>query len=168
MTQKPKAKYRHVLSVDIVGLSRPILTEEEQAQKIEILNRSLMECEVFKNVQKEEMILRQTGDGFIIGASGDPTFPIELAIQLQEKLQQYNQTLDIKHQIKIRMGIHSGTSYQVKGLTEDEWGDAFIGATRVMSVGKSDHILLSSKTALELIHLSTRYEQILHSIGEYT
>ena len=168
LTQKPKAMYRHVLSVDIVGLSKPDLTQEEQTQKINALNKYLMECEIFKNVQKKNMFSKSTGDGFLIGVSEDITFPIELAIQLHEKLEEYNQCLDVTHQIKIRMGIHSGTSSQVEGIVEDEWGEAYIGATRVMSIGDSDHILLSSKTALDLIHLSTKYEQILHYIGEYT
>jgi hypothetical protein len=165
---KSKVIYRHVLSVDIVGLSRKILTEEEQTQKIEILNTCLAECEIYKNTQKNRIFHKSTGDGFIIAVTDDLTFPIELAIQLQKQLQDYNRAFDITHQIKIRMGIHSGTSSQVHGLIKDEWGDAVVGATRIMSFGESDHILLSSKVAMELIQLSTRYRSIIHSIGEYS
>jgi hypothetical protein len=165
---KAKVIYRYVLSVDIVGLSRKILTEEEQAQKIEILNTSLAECEIYKKTQKNTIFYKSTGDGFIIAVTDDLTFPIELAIQLQKQLQDHNLDFDIPHQIKIRMGIHSGTSSQVNGLTQDEWGDAFVGATRIMSFGESDHILLNSKIAMELIQLSTRYRSIIHPIGEYS
>jgi|SRR5579872_5732627 len=167
LTQQPKVMYRHVISVDIIGLSKPDLTQEEQTRKIEVLNKCLMECEVFRNSQKEIRLSKSTGDGFLIGVSENITFPIELGIQLHEKLEEYNQLPDVTHPIKIRMGIHSGTASPVEFIMKDEWGEAYIGATRIMNIGGADHILLSSKIALDLIHLSTKYEQILHYIGEY-
>ncbi|MDE1818836.1 MAG: hypothetical protein KGI19_09565 [Thaumarchaeota archaeon] len=166
MSQTPKVGYRHALSVDIIALSNPALHDDEQRKKIEVLNQCLQDCEAYKNAQKESMKLNTTGDGFVIGVYIDPIFPIELALQLQEKLNQYNQGVDELHKIKIRMGIHSGISSPVSGFG-DEWGEAFIGSTRVMSIGEGDHILLSAKTASDLVHFSTRYEEMLHPIGEY-
>lgn len=90
LTQKPKIMYRHVLSADIIGLSKPDLTEEEQTRKIEVLNKYLKKCEVFKNSQNQNRFSKSLGDGFLIGVSEDITFPIEIAIQLHKKLEEYN------------------------------------------------------------------------------
>src|SRR5689334_15719981 len=122
LISKPKITYRHVISVDIVGLSKPDLTEEEQTRKIEILNKCLQKSEVFNKMQKQNCFSKSLGDGFLIGVSEDITFPIELAIQLQENVMKYNRDQDVTQQIKIRIGIHSGTSSPVEALMKDEWG----------------------------------------------
>lgn len=162
-----KVLYRHCISADIVGLTKPELSTEQQTEKIELLNKVVMECLAFKGAPKENMLNKLTGDGFIMGTSHDPTFPIKLAIELSQKLQSLNSSLEGERQVRIRIGIHSGPTVEINGITYDEWGDGLIGTTRVMSVGLADHILISSKTAQELIQLSEKYDEILHPIGDY-
>ncbi len=151
----------------MVGFSKIFPFTEEQVKKIEILNQKITECETFRNAPKEKMSFKPEGDGFIMSISEDPIFPIEFAIELQKKLRTFNQYKDEEHQIKIRIGVHSGITQKVKAIVDDEYGDAFVGVTRVMSFGDTDHILLSSKTALELIQLSEKYKELLHPIGDY-
>ncbi len=59
LVHTPKVGYRHVLAVDIVALSNPALHHDEQRKKIEVLNQSLLDSEVYKNAQIGDMKLEK-------------------------------------------------------------------------------------------------------------
>jgi class 3 adenylate cyclase len=160
----------HVFFVDIVGLSDPgVATAEEQREKIRVLNECIKNCEAFANVHEDEKYVLPTGDGMAIVYVKALTLPIELAIQLHQRLKEYDGKQPKPKVVKVRIGIHSGPVLSVEDVhgSQNFWGDGIVMARRVMDLGGEDHILLTERTAKDLIGHSNRYKNMLKSIGKY-
>lgn len=71
--------------IDIVGLSNPSLPVNKQREKIENLNDLIASCDAFKDFEDNKIIL-PTGDGMVIGYMINPELPLQLSIQLHQKL----------------------------------------------------------------------------------
>ena len=95
--------------------------------------------------------------------------PIKLAIELQEKLKEFNNNQGKNEQIEVRIGCHSGDVFFVNDLngTINLWGPGIIMARRVMDAGDSGHILTTSTMAESLIELSDEYRKIIHPIHDF-
>src|SRR5574341_1671967 len=76
--------------VDIVGLSDPSMSTKTQIKKIETLNKAISECDAYKDTPKETMLILPTGDGMLLGFLQGPELPLQLAVQLQQKLITHN------------------------------------------------------------------------------
>lgn len=156
--------------IDIVSLSDPKLSTKSQIKKIEGLTSCLLECDTYKTTPKENLLLNTTGDGFWIGFLQGPELPLRLAIELQERLAEYNKSKIPSETINVRIGLHSGISYVVKNVTGnlDIWGPGIILARRVMDIGDDGHILLSTRLAEDLCELSDEYKKIIRPVHDYT
>jgi len=101
--------------VDIVGLSDTTMSTKTQIKKIETLNQLMSECQVFKSVPSESLLLLPTGDGCCLGFLQGPELPLLLAVELHEKLAVYNKAKIPSETVRVRIGLHSGNCFLVDG-----------------------------------------------------
>lgn len=161
--------YAHFFFVDLVGLSKATVSTRNQVKKIEMLNKFIKECDVFKTTNKENSIKIATGDGMAIAFFMDQQLPLKLAIQLHEKINEYNKGKIPVDVIQIRIGLHSGNVYLVKDINNNPsvWGSGVILARRIMDLGDAGHILITERMAKDLIEISDDYSRIIHEIQDF-
>ena len=154
--------------IDIVGLSDPSLSIKRQMSKIEILNQLIGSCEAFINSKKKRIIL-PTGDGMVIAFLLNPELPLQLSMQLHQKLKENNKNKSTEDKIGVRIGLNSGSVFILNDINDNKniWGPGLVLARRVMDLGDDLHILLVDKLAEELISLSDDYRDIIKPISEY-
>jgi len=155
--------------VDIVGLSDSSMSTKTQIKKIETLNKSISECDAYKLQSKESVLMLPTGDGMCLGFMQGPELPLLLAIQLQEKLQEYNKAKIPSETVRIRIGLHSGNGFIINDLrgNKNTWGPGIILARRIMDFGDDGHILLSTQLAEDLRELSDEYSAIIKPVHDF-
>jgi len=155
--------------VDVVGLSNPVLSTETQKTKIIKLNESIYHCTTFNSFLQEDIFILPTGDGMLICFKNGLEEPIKLAIELHEKLAQYNAIVPKTENISVRIGCHIGFVFLVKDAYDhlNLWGPGAIMARRMMDIGDENHILLTSTMADDLLELSDQYRNILHPLHDY-
>ena len=156
--------------IDIVGLSNPILSTETQRTKIKELNSMIYSCKTFTTTPKDDLFILPTGDGMLIGFKEGLEEPLSLAIELHEKLKNYNQQVPDTEKIGTRIGCNIGHIFIVKDLfgNINLWGPGAILARRVMDLGDEGHILLSSNMVNDLLELSDKYKSTIHLIHNFT
>ena len=153
--------------IDIVGLSSPSLSVRKQIEKIEFLNNFVISSEIFRK-NKDKKVL-PTGDGMAIGFTSNPEAPLELSIQLHNKLRRHNIGKDKESSLAVRIGIATGPVFIVNDANNNQniWGPGIIFARRVMDIGDDNHILIDGGLAHSLITLDDKYKEIIHYIGDY-
>jgi Adenylate and Guanylate cyclase catalytic domain len=156
--------------VDIVGLSDPVTSTKTQIKKIETLNNTMTDCATFKFTPRDTKLVMPTGDGMLIGFLQGPELPLNLAIELHEKLAKYNKAKLPSETVRVRIGIHSGPAFVVNDILNNRniWGPGIIIARRVMDIGDDGHILLSERAAEDLRELSDQYKQIIRPVHDFT
>ncbi len=155
--------------VDIVGLSNPVLSTNTQTTKINVLNECISQCKTFKSTPKDEMIFSSTGDGMVIGFTRGLEKPIKLALELHERLGDYNKDKVSINKIFTRIGCHSGNVFVVNDVLGNPncWGPGIILARRIMDLGDENHIFMTSEMADALFQLSDDYKKIIHPLHNY-
>ncbi len=155
--------------VDIVGLSDTSMSTKTQIKKIEVLNNSISECEAYKSQPKDSVVMLPTGDGMCLGFLQGPELPLLLAIELQEKLAEYNKAKIPSEIVRVRIGLHSGNGFLVDDLhgNKNVWGPGIILTRRVMDFGDDGHILLSTQLAEDLRELSDEYRAIVKPVHDF-
>ena len=153
--------------IDVVGLSDPSLSVKRQIEKIHILNKLISSCVAFKQERCKKVL--PTGDGMAIGFTTDPKLPLELSIELQNKLKAYNSSIERDMTVKVRIGIGSGHVFLVNDLNYNQniWGPGIILARRVMDLGDDGHILLEGELTNTLLIIDDKYREMIHYIGDY-
>lgn len=156
--------------VDVIGLSDPDLSTALQVKKIEFLNRSIADCKAFKSAPMDSTLILPTGDGMAIGFLQGPELPLQLAIELHEKINVFNRGKLPNELVRIRVGINSGPVFIVKDIrgNDNVWGPGIIMARRIMDIGDDGHVLLSSRVAEDLSQLSHDYLKIIHPLDYFT
>lgn len=159
----------HFFFVDIVGLSDPDMSTKTQIKKINVLNRCISECEAYRNTPEQMALMLPTGDGMCLGFLQGPEFPLNLAIQLQKKLDQYNMAKIPSEIVRVRIGLHSGNCFIVSDLRGNKniWGPGIILSRRVMDFGDDGHILMSPMLADQLRELSDEYKKIIKPVHDF-
>jgi len=155
----PKMEIAHVLTLDVVGYSNLLITE--QSRVITELNRLVRETARFRAAEAESKLLRlPTGDGMVLVFFGDPEAPIECAMQISAALKDHPE-------IRLRMGIHSGPVNQMPDVNDrsNVAGAGIDVAQRVMDCGDAGHILLSKRVADDLAPFP-KWNPHLHDLGE--
>ncbi len=157
--------------IDIVGLSNPSLPVNKQREKIENLNDLIASCDAFKDFEDNKIIL-PTGDGMVIGYLINPELPLQLSIQLHQKLKEYNIKKINKNKndiIGVRIGLSSGPVFKVNDIKNNPnyWGPGIIYARRVMDIGNNGHILMDAYLSKSLLPLKEEYGKIIKPIGKY-
>jgi KaiC/GvpD/RAD55 family RecA-like ATPase len=153
--------------IDIVGLSDPLLSVENQIRKIEDLNVLIGSCEAFSKVPKDEKIILPTGDGMAIGYLMNPELPLQLSVQLHRKLRAFNAKKTSDKFMGVRIGLSSGPVFVVTDINNNQnvWGPGIILARRVMDLGESGHILLSENIAETLMNLKDEYREMIRPVS---
>src|SRR5205807_4309712 len=149
----------HVLFIDIVGYSKLLITEQsEQLQKLKQIVRG---TEQFRLAKAEGKLLGlPTGDGGALVFRTSPEAPVLCAIEISRELKGH-------HELRVRMGIHSGPVNEISDLNEQAniAGAGINIAQRVMDCGDAGHILLSQHVADDLEQYP-RWQAHLHELGE--
>jgi len=153
--------------IDIVGLSDPLLSVENQIKKIEDLNLLIGSCDAFSRVPRDEKIILPTGDGMAVGFLMNPELPLQLSIQLHRKLRAFNAGKVLDKTIGVRIGLSSGSVFVVSDINNNQnvWGPGIIMARRVMDLGDSGHILLADNIAETLMHLKDEYKKMIKPVS---
>lgn len=153
--------------VDIVGLSDPTSDTKTQVKKLKFLNESIASSKSFRSTPKDTKLVLPTGDGMAIGFLHEPELPLQLAIELHDKINNYNKGKIPQESVLVRIGIHGGPVFVVDDVNGNKniWGPGIIIARRIMDMGKDGHILLSGRMSDDLRQLSDEYRQILHQLG---
>ena len=161
--------YAAFFFVDIVGLSNPVLSTETQRTKIKILNETITNCKTFFDSSGDDLLILPTGDGMVIGFQMGLEQPLTLALEVHKKLAIYNKKATGIEKIEVRIGCHIGHIFVVNDVNGNTnmWGPGAIMARRIMDLGDSNHILLSSDMANDLIEVSQDYEKILHPLQNF-
>lgn len=161
--------HAHFFFVDIVGLSDPYMSTKTQIKKISVLNKCISETEVFMSTPKDMLIVLPTGDGMCLGFYQGPELPLHLAMELQEKLREYNKALIPSETVRVRIGLHSGNCFIVKDIKgqDNVWGPGIILARRVMDFGDDGHILMSPSLAEDLRELSDEYKKVIKPVHDF-
>ncbi|MGQ0637909.1 MAG: hypothetical protein ACT4N1_00900 [Nitrososphaerota archaeon] len=156
--------------VDVVGLSDPQMSTKTQIKKIEVLNKSIADCEAYKLTPQDTILTLPTGDGMALGFLQGPELPLQLAIQLQKKLVAYNKSKIPSETVRVRVGLHAGQVFIVNDIqgNKNVWGPGIILARRVMDFGDDWHILLSTRMAEDLRELSDEYRQMIKPVHDFT
>ena len=162
--------HAHFFFVDIVGLSDPAMSTKTQIKKIEVLNKSIGETQTYKNTPKEMVLVLPTGDGMCLGFMQGPELPLNLAIEIHQKLDEYNKGKIPSETVRVRIGLHSGSCFIVKDIRgyDNVWGPGIIISRRVMDFGDDGHILLSTRLAEDLRELSDEYRKIIKPVHDFT
>jgi len=159
----------HFFFIDVIGLSDPSMSVKKQMTKIDVLNRLIGSCNVFLATPKNMKIILPTGDGMAIGFLLNPELPLQLGIQFQQKLREYNQEKTTEDTIGVRIGLSSGPVFVHNDISNNKnlWGPGIVLARRVMDLGDSSHILIADRLAEELIALKDEYREVIKQIAEY-
>ena len=146
------------------------MSTKTQIKKIETLNKSIAECEVFKSTPEDLLLVLPTGDGMALGFLQGPELPLRLSIELQKKLAEYNKAKIPSEIVQVRIGLHSGNVFVVNDIQGNKniWGPGLIIARRVMDFGDEHHILLSNTLAEGLHELSDEYQRIIKPVHDFT
>ena len=161
--------YAHFIFVDIVGLIGT-LEVKEQIDRIKELNKVMASCEIIQNTEPSSMLVLPAGDGICVGFLLGPELPLMLAMELHQKLTEYNKKKSPEEALKIRVGMNDGPVYLVRDVMGNQniWGPGIIIARRVMDVGDEGHILVSQRMAEMLRELSDEYKTLIKPLHDYT
>jgi adenylate cyclase len=154
-----KVEIAHVLSMDLVGYSLLLITE--QTGVMNELASLVKNSEQFRRADAQGKLVRiPTGDGMSLVFFDDPQAPIECATEIAEALKS-------RPGIRLRMGIHSGPVNEVIDVSgrSNVAGAGIDMAQRVMDCGDAGHILLSRRVAEDLAPFP-RWHSHLHDLGE--
>jgi hypothetical protein len=159
----------HFFFCDIVGLSDPVMATRDQIRRLSFLYDAIAKCTAFQAVPYRSKLILPTGDGVAIGFREGPQLPLELAIQLHQRVGKYNKGKVESESVYVRVGIHSGAVFMIKDMKGNKniWGPGIIIARRVMDLGDANHIILSEDVARMLIPLSKRYKELIHPLGAH-
>ena len=148
----------HVLFIDIVGYSKLLINE--QRALLDILNQIVRGTDQFRSAQAAGKLVKvPTGDGMALVFYSSPEAPVECALEISRVLKN-------RPELKLRMGVHSGT---VSGVVDvdDRANVAGAGiniAQRVMDCGDAGHILLSKRVAEDLEQFG-HWRPLLHDLA---
>jgi serine/threonine protein kinase len=151
----------HVLFVDLVGYST--LPMDRQRDYLSELQHLVRDTAAFRTAEQNGELLRlPTGDGVALTFFGDPTAPVECAVQLARALKS-------RTHLNLRIGIHTGPVYRVADINANMnvAGGGINTAQRVMNAGDPGHILVSDAVANILNQLGA-WRGTLHDLGEYS
>jgi TolB-like protein len=154
-----KVEIAHVLSIDLVGYSLLLITD--QTRVMNELASIAKSTEQFRQADAAGKLVRiPTGDGMSLVFFDDPQAPIECATEIAAALKTHPD-------IRLRMGIHSGPVNEVIDVSDRSnlAGAGMDMAQRVMDCGDAGHILLSKRVADDLAPFP-RWNPHLHPLGE--
>src|SRR5215471_2535363 len=150
----------HVLSIDIVGYSKLLITEQRAVLKT--LNQIVRNTDEFQKAEAARRLLKiPAGDGMALVFYSSPEAPVECALEIARA--------DIEHaELELRMGVHTGPVSGVIDVNEraNVTGAGINVAQLVMNCGDGGHILLSKRVAEDLEQYA-HWRPLIHDLGEW-
>lgn len=156
---KVRAEIVHCLLMDIVGYSLNSTQQQQRlARELQEIVRSSAE---YQRAEAEgELRMRNLGDGLALIFSRNLIAPIQCAIEVAHALHK-------RPHLPVRMGIHNGPIAWEPDLADKDnvHGNGINIAQRVMACGDAGHLLLSQRTAEDLLQFD-EWAAYLHDLGE--
>ena len=153
-----KLEMANVLFTDIVGYS--LLSMDQQRDYLAQLQDIVRAAAAVQKADAEnEVLFLPTGDGMAIVFSGDPTVPVQAAVEIAAGLRE-------QPHLRLRMGVHTGPVYRVADVNANAnvAGGGINMAQRVMDAGDAGHILVS-KTVADVLSQLSQWAPTLTSLG---
>jgi hypothetical protein len=134
-----------VLTIDIVNYS--LMSNTDQYQSFRTLIELLSQAIPREHNQRARRIWSPAGDGGSLTFWDDITAALQTAVALGRLFKDRNQYLPEDRQIRLRIGLHSGTVIKEVDFDEREnvWGSGINISARVMSMAKPGQILASKE-----------------------
>ena len=165
----PKRELRtgNVLLMDVIRYSPR--TDDQQSQIIEVLNRLVNETPTMRNASEEDRICLPTGDGLAMAFFRDSRSSIYFALELDERLRDYNLQTPEEDRFGLRMGINQGLVYVIKDINQRNnlAGDGINRVQRVTDCGDEGHILISQSFADSIARADSELALLFHPLGEF-
>ena len=157
------AKDYHFIFIDIVGFSKPGLTASAQVHNLQFLNEIVRKSKTVAKTDWNSIVKLPTGDGMVLGFPDSAEQPLQLAIEIHKRLNEYNKDKTDANRIDVRIGLHTGAVYKIKDINgmDNVCGSGIIIARRVMDFGDTGHILASNVIAENLIKLKPEYANMI-------
>jgi len=150
-----------VLFFDVVGY-----TKQSVSTQIELKSQfNRLVSELIKNIEEQQRIILDTGDGAAIGFLQHPEDAIEVAVKFRAAVTA-NRHQDFPG-LKVRIGIHLGPVKIVKDMNgqSNMVGDGINDAQRIMSFANIDQIYISRPYYEVISRLSTDYVNLFKYRG---
>ncbi len=150
-----------VLFLDIVGYSK-VPVDQQLSTKLNFNNA--VSC-LLGSLEREECIHLDTGDGCAICYLGDPEKIYPIAVKLQQKFFNLDQTSDVCYQV--RLGLNLGPIKIIKDLNGERncIGNGINDAQRVMGFAEDNQLLVSRSYYDIVSSLSSLYTDQLSAAG---
>ncbi len=149
----------HVLVIDIVGYSKLLIHEESEV--VQRLGKVVRATQQFREAEATGRLTRlPTGDGMVLVFYDSPESPVRCATEIA-------QVAKAEPMLQLRMGIHSGPINEVQDVNDrlNLTGAGINIAQRVMECAEAGHILLSKRTADDLLPFG-HWKPHLKELGE--
>lgn len=153
LTEFQPKKTAHTLFMDFVGYSRLPAASQAQIQQT-LHSLAFATTPMQKLRQREDLIVKRTGDGMALIFFDDLDAPLQVALEMDERIKRQQNAL--REQIggtafRVRMGVHSGPVIVLEeNGALDVAGEGINVAQRVMDAGDAEHILISDVVAQAL------------------
>ena len=150
-----------VLFFDVVGY-----TKQSVSRQIELKGQfNKLVSEFIKDIDENQRIILDTGDGAAIGFLQHPEDAIEVAMQFRHAvIANHHQDYP---ELKVRIGIHLGPVNVVKDMNgqNNMVGDGINDAQRIMSFASTDSIYISRSYFDVVSRLTTEYANLFKYRG---
>ena len=150
------------INSSIVCLDIKDFSEKDQVSQFNNISILHAACISIRSGSFENIIYKGTGDGFVVGL---PSNDVSKAIQFCEQLiGEYLKNIDF---ITYRIGIDYGVFFSYLDLNdrEDLFGQTVIDAFRIADFGNNNNILLSKKSADNLMESEDIKKDNLTKLG---
>ena len=150
-----------VLFFDVVGY-----TKQSVSKQIELKAQfNKLVSEFIKDIEENQRIILDTGDGAAIGFLQHPEDAIEVALKFRNAVSA-NKHSDYP-ELKVRIGIHLGPVNIVKDMNgqSNMVGDGINDAQRIMNFASPEHIFISRSYYDVVSRLSEKYAKLFQYRG---
>jgi hypothetical protein len=150
-----------VLFFDVVGY-----TKQSISRQIELKNLfNKLVTNFIKDINENQRIILDTGDGAAIGFLQHPEDAIEVALKFRNAIVTSN-SAEYAH-LNVRMGIHLGPVNIVKDMNgrSNMVGDGINDAQRIMDFSPAGHIYISRAYYEVVSRLNAQYAKLFEYLG---
>lgn len=160
-----------VMGYDMVGSEHPEIPEEKKNQRKKTLQNCLFESSTYQTLSSYANWI-DTGDGgYLTVDTKDSDKLLQITKEMHDKLEIHNSSEKNKDwHIKIRIGINVGPAEVTREANKiiKVTGNAISYTQRIMSLGKEDHILLTSSATTTILAIDHTYHDKIKYVGERT
>jgi len=151
----------HIIAISLVSSWSNDKSSSGHNRKLKLVNKIIRDSKTAVMTRGQESIRLPTGNGMVLGFPGSPELPLQLAVEIHERLKKHNARGPRSRALNVRIGLHFGGVLVVKDLSG---GSSFFGpgmpiAYRISRLGRANQILASNTLIENLIKLNSEYSK---------